>query len=153
MGKTQRRIGSLDAIGYRRLALFDDTFVEVTDLSEQQRWSLYSQWLDHSEPTVRANAVICVIHQCNYLLDQQIAALEKQFVTEGGYSEQLGAARLVEREKQRAQSNQTNLSELIPDCPQCGEEMALRTAKQGQNACQQFWGCTGYPDCKGTAKV
>ena len=31
--------------------------------------------------------------------------------------------------------------------------MALRTAKQAQNAGQQFWGCTGYPDCKRTAKV
>ena len=132
---------------------------DLTDLSDQQRWSLYSQWLDHSEPTVRANAVICVIHQCNYLLDQQIAALEKQFVTEGGYSEQLAAARLAERAKQRAQSDQseqseqTNPSELIPICPQCGKAMALRTAKQGQNAGQQFWGCTGYPDCKATAKV
>ena len=105
---------------------------------------------------MRANAIICVIHQCNYLLDQQIAALEIQFVTEGGYSEQLAAARLAERAKQRDQtdrSDQTNPTDLIPNRPQCGKAMALRTAKQGQNAGQQFWGCTGYPDCKGTAKV
>jgi ssDNA-binding Zn-finger/Zn-ribbon topoisomerase 1 len=31
--------------------------------------------------------------------------------------------------------------------------MALRTAKTGKNAGQQFWGCINYPDCKGTAKV
>ena len=129
---------------------------DLTDISDRQRWSLYSQWLDHNEPTVRANAIICVIHQCNYLLDQQIAALEIQFVTEGGYSEQLAAARLVERAKQRDQSDrsdQSNPTDLIPNCPQCGKAMALRTAKQGQNAGQQFWGCTGYPDCKGTAEV
>ena len=129
---------------------------DLTDISDRQRWSLYSQWLDHNEPTVRANAIICVIHQCNYLLDQQIAALEIQFVTEGGYSEQLAAARLVERAKQRDQtdrSDQSNPTDLIPNCPQCGKAMALRTAKQGQNAGQQFWGCTGYPDCKGTANV
>jgi restriction system protein len=29
--------------------------------------------------------------------------------------------------------------------------MALRTAKTGKHAGNQFWGCTGYPDCKGTA--
>ena len=129
---------------------------DMTDLSDQQRWSLYAKWLDHVEAAVRANAVICVIHQCNYLLDQQITALEKQFVEEGGYSEQLAAARLAERAKQKDQpdrSNPTNPTDLIPSCPQCGKVMALRTAKQGQNAGQQFWGCTGYPDCKGTAKV
>jgi ssDNA-binding Zn-finger/Zn-ribbon topoisomerase 1 len=27
--------------------------------------------------------------------------------------------------------------------------MALRTAQKGQRAGKQFWGCTGYPDCKG----
>ncbi len=132
---------------------------DLTDLSDQQRWFLYAKWLDHDDPAVRSNAIICVIHQCNYLLDQQITALEKQFVEEGGYSEQLAAARLVERVKQKHQTDQsdptnpTNPTDLIPNCPQCGKAMALRTAKQGQNAGQQFWGCTGYPDCKGTAKV
>jgi restriction system protein len=31
--------------------------------------------------------------------------------------------------------------------------MALRTAKSGQNSGSQFWGCTRYPECKGTAKI
>jgi ssDNA-binding Zn-finger/Zn-ribbon topoisomerase 1 len=29
--------------------------------------------------------------------------------------------------------------------------MALRTARQGQGS--QFWGCTAYPNCKGTAPL
>ncbi len=129
---------------------------DLTDLSDQQRWSLYSKWLDHTDAVIRANAIICLIHQCNYLLDQQIGALEQQFVTEGGYSEQLATARLAERAKQKNQtdpSDLTNPTDLIPGCPQCGKAMALRTAKQGQNAGQQFWGCTGYPDCKGTVRL
>ena len=129
---------------------------DLTDLSDQQRWSLYAKWLEHVDAAIRANAIICVIHQCNYLLDQQISALENQFVTEGGYSEQLAAARLAERAKKKDQSDrsdQTNSTDLIPNCPQCGKAMSLRTAKQGQNAGQQFWGCSGYPDCKGTARV
>lgn len=40
-----------------------------------------------------------------------------------------------------------------PTCPQCGGLMALRTAKTGNNAGSQFWGCTHYPECKGTARV
>jgi restriction system protein len=31
--------------------------------------------------------------------------------------------------------------------------MSLRTAKTGTNAGQSFWGCTSYPNCKGTVKI
>ena len=128
----------------------------LTELSDADRWALYACWLEHNDPTVRANATICVIHQCNYLLDQQIAAIENQFITEGGYSEQLAAARLAERARKKDpsdQSNPTNPTDLIPACPKCSKPMALRTAKQGPNAGHQFWGCTAYPDCKGVAPV
>lgn len=133
----------------------------LTDLSDQQRWALYAPWLEHTDPAVRANATICLIHQANYLLDQQIAALERAFIDDGGYSEQLATARLAERERRRRSSkrdlsDQTDpsyLSQKIPECPQCGTLMALRTAKAGKTPGSQFWGCTAYPDCKGTVPV
>ena len=62
---------------------------------------LMPAWLDHADPAVVANALICLIHQANYLLDQQIAALEREFVEGGGYSEQLAAARIAERQRRR----------------------------------------------------
>jgi len=40
-------------------------------------------------------------------------------------------------------------TDLIPDCPGCGQPMVLRTAKNGKNAGCQFWGCSEYPECKG----
>lgn len=127
---------------------------DLTDLSDQERYALYARWLDHADPAIRANALICLIHQANFLLDRQIAALEQAFVEEGGYSEQLATARMAHRRKQNQsdlsdQTNQTDPS-TIPKCPQCGALMALRTAKTGKNAGQSFWGCTQYPDCKGT---
>jgi four helix bundle suffix protein len=48
-----------------------------------------------------ANILICVIHQTNYLLDQQIRQLEKAFVQEGGLRERMTRARLKERGKQK----------------------------------------------------
>lgn len=36
-----------------------------------------------------------------------------------------------------------------PPCPKCGNEMALRTAKQGPFAGTQFYGCTKFPQCNG----
>lgn len=131
---------------------------DLTDLADQERWALYSQWLEHEDAAVRANAQICLINQANYLLDQQIAALERQFVEDGGYSEQLAAARLAERNRWRAGNrsgplDQSDPSDHIPKCPQCGRTMVLRTAQTGRNAGKQFWGCSGYPDCKGAANV
>ncbi len=117
------------------------------DLTDQERWALYSRWLDHADPVVRANAIICLIHQTNYLLDRQIAALEGAFIEGGGYSEQLATERLRKRAQDATPATQP------PNCPKCGALMALRTAKSGKNAGSQFWGCTKYPECKGTAPV
>jgi restriction system protein len=126
----------------------------LTDLSDEQRWALYAHWLEHEHAEVRANAIISLIHQANYLLDQQIAALEAAFVEEGGYSEQLAAARLVARERQSKEPHrQQTPARSIPSCPKCGRPMVLRTAKAGRNAGTQFWGCTGYPECKEVVRV
>ena len=127
---------------------------DLTDLTDQERLALYSRWLDHDDAAIRANALICLIHQSNYLLDQQIAALEAQFIGEGGYSEQLATARLVERGRRKKDpTDQSDPTDRIPECPQCGKPMVLRTARKGNNEGQSFWGCSGYPDCKGVVEV
>jgi restriction system protein len=128
----------------------------------------YARWLNHADPAMAANAVICLIHQANYLLDQQIAALERDFIREGGYSENLAAARLAERDRQRQlkpghrtdRTDRTDLSDARPlgaegtrtppACPACGKGMVLRTARKGSLAGSRFWGCAGYPGCTGT---
>lgn len=124
-----------------------------TDLSDQERWALYAPWLDHADPAVRANALLCLIHQADFLLDQQIAALERAFVEGGGYGEQLAAARLAERERRKHdppdRTDPPDPSKRIPECPNCGKSMILRTAQKGKNAGKQFWGCSAYPNCKG----
>ncbi|MCB1070238.1 MAG: NERD domain-containing protein [Kiritimatiellae bacterium] len=40
-----------------------------------------------------------------------------------------------------------------PTCPHCNRPLVLRTAKRGDNAGQQFWGCSGYPSCRYMAKT
>lgn len=128
---------------------------DLAEMSDQERWALYAFWLEHAEGSVRANALICLIHQANYLLDRQIAALEAAFIEEGGYSEQLATERLKQRRRDR--SDRTDRTDQTdprpPDCPQCGAPMALRTARAGKAPGSQFWGCTGYPECKGTAPL
>ncbi len=40
-----------------------------------------------------------------------------------------------------------------PNCPKCGAEMKKRTARQGSNAGNEFWGCSAYPACKGVLPI
>jgi len=124
---------------------------DPSDLTDQQRWSLYAPWLDHDAPDVRANALICLINQTNFLLDRQVAALEQRFVEGGGYSEQLATARLAERSRQRKQGPPP--AGPVPACPLCGQAMVLRTAQNGKNAGARFWGCSAYPECRGAVNV
>jgi four helix bundle suffix protein len=52
-----------------------------------------------ASPEVAANTIICLVHQANYLLDQQLRSLEEAFVKEGGMRERMTRARLEERRK------------------------------------------------------
>lgn len=51
-------------------------------------------------PEILANIAICLIHQTNYLLDQQIKRLERDFIEQGGLRERMTRARLAERNRQ-----------------------------------------------------
>ena len=46
-----------------------------------------------------ANILICLIHQANYLLDQQLRRLEQDFLKEGGLRERMTRAQLAARAK------------------------------------------------------
>ena len=35
----------------------------------------------------------------------------------------------------------------MPVCPECGKPLAKKTGKFGE-----FWGCSGFPECKYTIK-
>ena len=50
-------------------------------------YTTYMTYFQSSEGA--ANIMLCLIHQANYLLDQQLRALEKQFREEGGFTERL----------------------------------------------------------------
>lgn len=64
---------------------------EVRKLCYQKNrsYSTYKTYIEASLPEVAANTIICLIHQTNYLLDQQLRALEKEFLKNGGFTERL----------------------------------------------------------------
>ena len=61
----------------------------------------FREFFDTRPPEVVANILVCLIHQTNYLLDQQIRQLEQAFLEEGGLRERMTRARLDRRDEQR----------------------------------------------------
>jgi four helix bundle suffix protein len=49
----------------------------------------YKTYFEEDSAEIAANTLVCLIHQTNYLLDQQLRALEKEFLKEGGFTERL----------------------------------------------------------------
>jgi len=61
--------------------------------ASNRSYMTYKTYIEGSPPEVAANALICLIHQTNLLLDQQLRQLEKQFLDQGGFTEKLYRAR------------------------------------------------------------
>ena len=69
--------------------------------------------------------------------------LSKSIPNKSDYSQKY--EEFVRKEKENVVKAENN-EELI--CPKCGSKLVLRTAKTGQYAGKQFYGCSGYPNCK-----
>jgi len=68
---------------------------------KNRSYKTYKTYVEQSSPEIAANTLICLIHQTNYLLDQQLRALEKEFLKEGGFTEKLYRARSQMRDGKR----------------------------------------------------
>jgi four helix bundle suffix protein len=64
-----------------------------------QTYELYREFVETRPPEVLANIAICLVHQTNYLLDQQLRRLEKDFLEQGGLRERMFKARLAHRNR------------------------------------------------------
>ena len=59
----------------------------------------YRTYIEGTPPEVAANSLICLNHQTNFLLDQQLRQLEQQFLDHGGFTEKLYRARQKTRRR------------------------------------------------------
>lgn len=116
--------------------------------SDDATYETYRPQIESDDPEVVGNVMVCLCAQTCYLLDQQIRELEQAFLKEGGIRERMTRARLEVRDGEEPPA-----ASPAPACPLCGKPMRPRTARQGSNAGKPFWGCSGYPDCKGTRPV
>ena len=95
----------LDFLRLRDLSIWqkdskEARFVRQLGRREPQTYEIYREFVETRPPEVVANIVICLIHQANYLIDQQLLRLEKDFIEQGGLRERMTRARLAHRNQQ-----------------------------------------------------
>jgi four helix bundle suffix protein len=76
-------------------------YVRRVKHNPESPFDAYRALADTRPPDVVANIAICLIHQANYLLDQQLRRLEQDFLKEGGIRERMTRARLAQRARGR----------------------------------------------------
>jgi four helix bundle suffix protein len=119
----------------------DQTHDSCAHILVQQK--KFARWLDSDDHEIVANALLIIISRAIHTLIRQIGAQGEAFAKAGGFREKLTAVRVETRAGQEG----------APACPKCGKPMHRRKAKTGPNAGKEFWGCTGYPDCKTTRPI
>ena len=121
-----------------------DDILRESALHARAQRAKFAKWLDSPDSFVRANCLLVLIRRAIQMLRRQIQSLGESFVKTGGLREQMTAARLEARSKQREVSSE----EKVPLCPKCGRPMRKRTKRDTGVA---FWGCSGYAEgCRGT---
>jgi four helix bundle suffix protein len=89
-GHVQWEKGSREALYVRKLGRKEDLSYED-----------FREFIETRPAETIANILICLIHQANYLLDQQLKRLEQDFLNEGGLRERMTRARLASRARQQ----------------------------------------------------
>ncbi len=98
----------LDYLRARDLPIWDKgskaaQYVRKLGRETPQNYERYREFVETRPPDVLANiATICLIHQTNYLIDQQMRRQEKDFVEQGGLRDRMTRARLRYRDQPAA---------------------------------------------------
>jgi four helix bundle suffix protein len=95
-----------DFLRVRDFAIWDKDskeaqFVRTLGRKNPQTFEDFREFVETRPPEVIANIALCLIHQTNYLLDQQLRRLEKDFMKEGGLRERMTRVRLQIRGNER----------------------------------------------------
>jgi four helix bundle suffix protein len=92
--------------------------------------------LTSEDAVARANTLLILITRTLNMLDRYIKSVGDEFVDKGGFRERMSAVRTEAR----------GAPQEGPACPKCGAPTRLRKTREGN---RPFWGCTGYPACRG----
>jgi len=93
-----------DFLRVRDLEIWDKNskearFVRRIGARPSETFDDYREFVETRPPETIANIALCLIHQPNYLLNNQLRRLEQNFAKDGGVRERMTSARLSSRNK------------------------------------------------------
>jgi four helix bundle suffix protein len=93
-----------DFLRTRKLPIWDKNHRYALRFRELNRtpnatYATYQKALEHEDPEICANAMVCLINIVTYLLHKQLIKLEQDFLKEGGLRERMTKARIESRKK------------------------------------------------------
>lgn len=93
-----------DFLRQRNLLLWDkdnpkSVKIRKIGYTENRSYMSYKTYVEVKSNEIAANTMICIINQTNYLLDQLLRKLEKDFEDEGGFTERLYQYRKKQQRK------------------------------------------------------
>lgn len=96
-----------DYLRQNNLALWDKNDLRALEIrkigkEKYKSYKSYKTYIENSSSETAANAIICLIHQTNYLLDQQLRKLEEEFLEKGGFTERMYQIRKKIKFKEKA---------------------------------------------------
>ena len=130
-----------------------DPFGKIDDLDHEYGKYILAMrercasWLESADPLVAANSILITIRRAIALLKGQMDKTASDFLDEGGFTERMSRARIEARD-QKAQ-----MGVKAAKCPKCGRPLRKMVARKGRNAGNEFWGCSGFPECDYTKNV
>jgi len=130
-----------------------DPFDKIDDLDHEYGKYILAMrkrcasWLESADPLVAANSILITIRRAIALLKGQMDKTASDFLDEGGFTERMSRARIAARD-QKAQ-----MGAKAAKCPKCGRPLRKMVARKGRNAGNEFWGCSGFPECDYTKNV
>lgn len=98
------KIDYQDFLRTNKLLIWDKEHKLTTRFREINRtpnatYETFKRAIEHEQPEICANSMICLINIVSYLLAQQIKSLEIAFINEGGLRERMTKARLDKRNR------------------------------------------------------
>lgn len=100
------KIDYQDFLRTNKLPIWDKEHKLTTRFREINRtpnatYETYQNAIEHKDPEICANSMICLINIVSYLLAQQIKSLEVAFMNEGGLREKMTKTRIEIRNKNK----------------------------------------------------
>lgn len=106
----------------------------------------YDAWTQHQQLSVCLNTMMQLCNREIVMLQKLIATQLTNFKADGGFTENLTQERLAAIKEQSTNDG-------APQCPLCGKPMLRRMIRKGTHSGEEFWGCSDYPNCRGTRRM